>query len=487
MSVSKEEHLKLYASAVRRLSQIEIASWLSADSPKSKPHAKQKEVLDDIWKIQLRYVVAGTRAGKSVLPAREIAWICNRQWEQLPEGRPNSWGEGPFFILVAAQSLSHGQSELWNKKLKPLMKDEWKEFKQGTVIKSVKNKVTGDEILFVTHIDGSDRNRKLIQGYTANYVWCDEMPPNHEILEELQARCAGSIQGRFIATFTPKVVNAKIKQIVDSAIDPVAKKYKMSRFDNPMFAGQESIERAKLEGHSKSYINTVLYGDWSIGDNAVFSLEFESHIQDPPETYHPSWRHVESIDPALSSKMGQTLWAEDPETKIWYCVRARYIDDAYEPTRAVKLAEIKGYNIVKRVSDQAPWFINHANSKAFELSPRYTPVLEKTIPGKKFMLIKQTQELLGQGRIKIATWCDELIDEFMTCRWSDTAVDKIVNEQSFHLLDTVRYFVDNIPKPDALKGHTSWMSWLVAANEQRLEKQAKQAYHSSIWRKRRRR
>ena len=162
-----------------------------------------------------------------------------------------------------------------------------------------------------------------------------------------------------------------------------------------------------------------------------------------PEGYHPSWRHVESIDPAMTSKSGYTLWAENPSTGVWYCIKAEYLGPVYAPREVVDLVRKAGTgNITRRVSDNEPWFIGMAQ----EYGMTYMQVYDKM--RRKNELIKNLQTALSDGKIKIAPWCESLIDEFSSCRWSETQDNKIVNSQSYHLLDSSQYFNDVKPEPN---------------------------------------
>ena len=178
------------------------------------------KVLKDIEKIQYRWVIAGNQSGKSQLAAREIAWMLSGThpfWS-----RPTRWGDEPLLILIAGQDRKMMETELWEKKLALyLNKDEWRGVRQGGTLQYVQNKNTGDKIIFLSHSDSSEKNRRHMQGYVAHYVWLDEMPSNIAILEELQRR-VDSRRGYMLATFTPKFRNEAIRKVIDAAQEPLA-------------------------------------------------------------------------------------------------------------------------------------------------------------------------------------------------------------------------------------------------------------------------
>lgn len=436
--------------AAERLKKLQLAEAFDPFDITSRPNAKQLEILSDASKVQLRWVVAGNQSGKSTLAGKEVSMVLNNThpyWK-----RPEKWGDEPLLIIIAGQSRQMMEIELWEKKLKPFLDgNDWKPQKVGGQIVAVKNLRTGDRIVFLSHADGSEKNRKYMQGFVAHYVWMDEMPSDIKILEELVQRVA-SKQGLFLGTFTPKSRNDRIRKYIDSAVSPVAKKYSLSKLDNPIYASRMQQELDKLKGMEPHEIETILYGAWAQGDQFVYSFEPLTMVE-RPQGYSKDWRHVESSDPAISSKFGFTLWAEDPSNGVWYCVSARYIEGIKDPMKLVE--EVRrltaNVNIVRRVCDpHEVWYINTAISAEQPLS--YVCPRDKN--SRKDELIKNLQEALGNNSIKIAPYVGDLIDEFNNCQYGDAG--KIVNGRSYHLLDTAQYFVDCMPKPLQEKDTRSW-------------------------------
>jgi hypothetical protein len=131
----------------------------------------------------------------------------------------------------------------------------------------------------------------------------------------------------------------------------------------------------------------------------------------------------------------------------------------------------KGYNIVRRVSDpHESWYFGTAQD--LKIKPAYSTIYDKA--NRKGELIKNVQTAIGT-RLFICSWCVDLIDEFNTMRWSDTAADKIVNSQSFHLMDALQYGLDILPPPSHEPLPSSPHAALRLAHEkQLLEKYQKQ-------------
>lgn len=455
-----DESRKL-AAAIKRMEKMQLQQAFDASFPESRPNPKQEEIFADIGKIQYRWVVAGNQSGKSQLAARELAWIASDNHPNWK--RPKHWGTEPLLLIVAGQSRQLIE-EIWAKKIGPFLDAaEWKVIRQGGALQAVESQKNKNKILFLVHSDSSDSARRQLQGYVAHYVWLDEMPGSLSILEELQRR-VDARQGYFIATFTPKFRNDEIRRIVDASRAPVAKKYRMSKLDNPIYAARIDEELQKLEGFSEGYKKTVLYGDWSTGDSAVYQFDYDHMtVQAMPDYYSHGWRHVASLDPAAKSKFGYSLWAEDPGTAVWYLVNDKYIEGIADPNQLY--AEVQkrnsGYNVMRQVCDpHEGWFIGLANT----LGTTYSVPYDKN--NRKTDLIKNLQHALSSGKIKIGRWCTNFLDEIQSCQWSETT-DRIINASSYHELDTAQYFVDCMPKHDPVQIVKPWEVELRQANNSR--------------------
>lgn len=406
-------------------------------------------------------------SGKSTICAREVSWVVTEThpfWK-----RPKKWGTGPLTILVAGQDRKGMELELWeNKLLSYLDREEWREVRSGNALGHVEHKPTGNRIIFLSHSDGSDKARRHMQSYVAHYVWIDEMPLSVPIFEELQKRIVAR-EGYMMCSFTPKVRNETLRRHIDMLCETSqATLYRLSMLDNPLYADRKKAILEELESLPDSYRNTVLYGDWYTGESAVYEWN-ETMMVPLPDSYNESWRHVEAVDPALRSKMGYLLWAEDPSTGIWYLIQDAYIESLYSPNQIVDecYQRALGFNITRRVSDVAPWFL----ATAAERRLTYLQPWNKT--QRKDELIKGLQAALSEGRIKITPGCRNFIDEISSCQWSENS-DRIINGQSYHCLDAAQYFVDLIPKREITKVGTQVEAQLLAEHRARLQKQSKQ-------------
>lgn len=451
--------------AMQRLQRLQLVSSFDAAVPESRPTPAQQEIFDDIGVVQFRAVIAGNQSGKSSVAAREIAWIVT---DTHPTWiRPKEWGDEPLLILIAGQDRKQMEIELWTKKLKPFLDmSEWREARVGGVLNFVEHRKAQHKIVFLSHNDSSDKNRQHMQGYVAHYVWLDEMPRDIKILEELQQRVA-SRRGYFIVTFTPKIRNEAIRKVVDALEFPIGKRYRLTKLDNPLYAERKHEEIKKLEGYSDSYRNTVLYGDWFVGDSAVYQFDYASSVVEEILGYGASWRHVVSVDPALKSKCGFTLWAEDPTDGTWYLVNDAYIENKLnvDDLLAEVNLRIRHLNIVRRISDpHESWFIGQAAKH----KQAYMYPYDKS--NRKGELIKNLQLAISMGKIKIASWCETFVDEIQSCQFSETS-DRIINSSKYHTLDASQYFVDLMPPYDESQRVLPWYLELRKKNAERKDRE----------------
>lgn len=464
---------KLLAYALQRLNKLELAEAFDADVPGSRPTKPQLQLFKDLGEVHHRYVVAANQSGKSQSGAREVSWLFTEShpfWK-----RPTHWGDEPLLMIVVGRTSKQVEEVLWRKIKGFLDEDEYQVKQTGGVIQKVVNTKNGNTIIFQSHHSENEAREKL-QAYVAHYVWIDEMPGSAKLIEELHRRVQAK-KGYFLATFTPKVVNAAIRKLVDTAEAPYAKKYVFKMFDNPVYTKEDKKRiLSSLSSFSKSYQATILEGAWAAGDLAVYEFDHEKMIR-LPEGYHRSWRHVESVDPATSSKFGYTIFAECPKTGTWYLIRADYIEKVLDPEQMVKecMARSDGLNIVRRVCDPAnPWF----RQMAIKFGLSYMYPYDKA--RRKNDLQKNLQTALTEDKLKIAPWCTDFIDEITTCQFRDEDEEQIINSRRYHTLDCAQYFWDCKPKFEGTPVALPWHVELKEGNRARRAKEAAEKKHGRL-------
>lgn len=448
-----------------RLRELSLQECFDPSQLESRPTATQQIILDDIASIQYRWVLGGNQSGKTGTGSRETSWVLTETHPVWT--RPVGWGDETLLLLVVGRTTKQVEEVLWKKIRGFLEPDSYKEFRTGGILQKVLHIPTGNLILFFSH-HGDNEAREKLQAYVAHYIWCDEMPSSFQLLEELQRRVQ-SKQGRFLATFTPKVVNHQIRRMVDSSTAPYGKKYRLPMLENPVHAGNHDSILATMSSFSTAYRNTLLQGDWASGEEMVYQFDHDKMVRNPLTLGYSqtNWRHVEVVDPALKSKLGLTVWAEDPQTNFWYCVVATYVSGIYDPSILVDTVHdlTQKFHVTQRVSDpHEVWYIQTAAAKKI----MYSGVYKKN--DRKGELIKNLQSALGTNCF-VAPWCLDFFAEIEDCRWSETTDGKIVNGKRFHILDTAQYFVDTRPAPDKNYRPASHEEWLRRENEKRLRQE----------------
>jgi phage terminase large subunit-like protein len=451
---------RLLVSAMKRLESIARKEAFDPFDPSSRPTASQQEVIDEFGTIPVQFIVAGNQSGKSQMGSRLVSWFLDDShptWKH-----PAEWRSEPLLILVCGRTGKQIEESLLPKIRSYLDPGTFKEVRVGNMIQRLEME-NGNRIVFQS-LENPNIARERLQSYVAHLVWIDEQPPTDDILDELLRRVQAR-GGLVVATFTPLVENLRIQRRIDSAIPPYAKKYHFRMLDNPVY--QEPKKREKIIQElavlPESIRNTRLYGHWSSSNSAVYSFDYDKMVRSLPEHYNRSWRHVESVDPALKSALGLGVFAEDPQTGHWYLVHSEEISGIHDPEALISTVsrKVEPYNIMKRISDpHEVWYIQLAARRGM----KYIGVYNKN--SRKGELIKQLQEL--GSKLFICPHNTEFIDQLLGCRWADGDNSRIISASSKHMLDMAQYFCDNIPKYVPGFRPTPWFQKLYEDNDKRL-------------------
>lgn len=479
----KEEQLKLMAAAISRLQKLNLNECFDPIDPNSRPTKAQQQVISDFGtRVKKQFVTSGNQSGKSQLASRLFSWVLTEthpSWK-----RPKEWGEEKLLLICVGKVGLQIEESLAPKIFSYLPPGSYTPEYQGGSLKAIEHE-NGNRIIFLSHFEAKAAREKL-QSFVAHFVWIDELPTDIKIIEEAERRVQ-SKNGMLLITFTPKVKNEAIKKRIESAKGKeTERKYQFSTFDNPVYASEERKKEIldSLSTFSENYRNCVLHGDWIGEETAVYYYDSASMMREVPSNYSPSWRHVESSDPAASSKFGFTLWAEDPNTGLWYCIKAEQIEGLYDPAEFVDevIKRTQGYNIVKRISDpHEVWYIRAAKTKGLN----YVGPYDKN--SRKMELIKNSQAALSKHEVFITEFTPILEEQLVDAQWSLTK-DKIANGSKYHVLDCFQYFWDCKPKYEGVKVvYPSADAFLKAqAFKEREIREKKAAYAMQQMRRRRR-
>lgn len=449
-----EDELRLLAAAQKKLKALRLAKAFDPYNLDATPTGEQARFFKGILKYKHRYAVGGNQSGKTACGAREGVWVFENNHPYWPN-RSNK----PRTMLIIGRT-SKQYNSIWEDKMKPFLREgSFTERRVAGMLDSVSHE-NGNKILFFSH-NNPDHAQQKVQHFVADWVWLDEMPNSFNFIEELHRRAMSAEDGRFLATFTPKIVNDKIRKLVDTKTD-YHRKYIFKMLDNPKLEGRHAEILAPMSTMPEAYRKTVLEGAWYAGNTAVYHLRPNIDICGPTD-YSPSWRHVESVDPAARGLVGLVLFAEDPRSFQWFIVKAEYIKGAAATTLLDKLRPITdGYNVVRRICDpHEVWFMDEASKQGRV----YWGVEDKN--NRKIELINNLKEALLQETLKIAPWCSELTDEFNSCQWSESQPNKIVGASRFHLLDAVQYGLDRLPKKTIIPQALSYDQLLKLADRER--------------------
>lgn len=379
----------------------------------------------------------------------------------------------PLNILLVGEQLKNLQENLYTPRIKKLFQDpdEWEEDKLGSpFVQKVTNRRTGNSILFFPHGQGDEKARKAIQGYTVHAVFTDEQMPAN-VIEECQRRVDAKM-GTFMMAFTMKFLDANVMRMMEAQVaSGAAKMFKLSKLDNPVYAGSKDLILKQLAGLSEEKRNTVLYGDVSYGEDYIYAQVETSKIGKPvPDSYSTNWRHVEVIDPAVKSKAGRLVVAQDPHTKIWHVIKAQKISgmlhDKHLYEYIIKLRQEDGYRPVLSVSDDDAGFIGMARHHENPTKFIFPPHKRARSKGGKLFLIKQSVGCLMSGILHIDPKFTLLWDEIREYQWKEGSTTEVRASHKFHLVDTLHYFFDTLPEEEKLPERPkTWHEEILEANQ----------------------
>lgn len=474
--ISNLEKKKL-AAALARLRSIQRAESFDPYVIDSKPTVAQQQVFNDFGKIKHQYIRAGSQGGKSSSCSRLLAWFVTNSHPTYKH--PEGWNKEPVLAIVAGRTSKQIEDSLVPRITAYLEPGTWHAVRLGNIIQRIEL-TNGARIVFQS-LENPTMARERLQSYTAHLAWCDELPPNLSIMAELH-RSVQARNGHFLASFTPLTPSFEIQRYVDQVDDnyvhnpseAYARVYRFNMLDNPVYQDEKRKQEilATLAPLPEKVRRARLYGDWLTGDENVYDVDWPKTVRELPDHYSPAlWRHIEGVDPAMSSETGLVVLAEDPRTFEWYVVLAEYVSGVKDPESLVNhlRSMTSCYKIVSRTSDpHEVWFITTANSHGL----RYGGVHNKG--QRKMELIANLQLALGT-KLFLTPNVVKFNAELQNCRWSDRGEGKIVDSSRFHILDACQYVLDNLPRSDVQnKGimgdgiqAANWSSWLWKANEKR--------------------
>lgn len=458
MTLTDLDRKKLRLSQLRRQHAAQLRLAFDGENLAAQPTPAQSAVLEDRETL-VHWIVASNRSGKTQTGARIVSWwfLENHPHMRRPSEGEKAW-RGTLQILVIGRIIEQIESEIWAKKIKPLLPPgSYKEVRTAGVLKRVENLQNGNVIIFLSHHDAVAAREKA-QAFTAHVIWLDEMPDHASLITELLMRTL-TTDGRMYATFTPLIRNADIYRIV-TAPHPRAKQHKFMMLENPKFRGKEAetLEEVRAMCASDAEFRCRAFGEWWAGDTRAFAYDPQRNRVAKAPDYEPQvWRHVAVADPSASGLTGLSLWAEHPATGAWYNIKAVLIKGtaAYDLFDTIE-AELHGYRVVARWTDCNPaGFYKEAARRGAGASGGvpWVPYTDKN-DRKVETIDRMNAEFLSQ-RLFLTDASTQLEDDLVRAEW-DAHGAKIVNASKYHLADTARYFNDVKPRfdPHAIRVRT---------------------------------
>lgn len=481
--------------ARRRKAQAEALRFaFDGENLDAKPTPAQDAVLRDAETL-VHWIVSSNRSGKSQTGSRIMAWWflenhphMTRPTQDDPARGMYAW-RGTLQLLLIGANLAQMESELWNKKLKPLLPaGSYKVVRTGGTIQKVVNRVNGNELIFMSHHDAINARVK-VQAFTAHVVWLDEMPDHAGLVTELMMRVL-TTGGRLYGTFTPLLQNADIYRLV-TAERPRIRRHQFLMLENPKFAGRVADVLADVRAMctSEAEFRCRAYGEWWAGETRVFTYDPKVNRRNPAEYDPAAWRHVAVVDPSASGLTGLSAWAEDPTTGEWYCVLAERLkgDAAFTLFDDVE-SRLHGMNLVARWTDCNPaGFYKEAarRGQAASGGMPWRPFTDKN--DRKLATIDKLNTGFLNRRVWLTDAAAGLEEDLVKCEWASKNDGKIVNATKYHLADTARYFWDVVPAftpaaqtPPKDSIRHQWHSRLAKAAKAKAEK-AKIFQRRSLW------
>lgn len=464
MKLTPEHRKKLELQELRNEWREHLSLAFDSNDLTSRPTPTQMKIIKDS-KHNIHYVLGSNQSGKSQLGARIVSWFFENSHPYIK--RPEKWGDGPITILMVGRVGEQMESELWNKKIKPFLKEgTYKEIRPNGNLSRIENLENGNVIIFISHHDAKAAREKA-QGYVAHVVWLDEMPNKVGILNELRMRVV-RMGGFMYCTFTPLIKNLEIKKMVDSS-SKRAKKWFMSALDNPYVEDKEElIAEYRATSASEAEFRARMYGEWMSTDSAVFSYDSELHFKNPEEYDPMVWPHILVVDPAVSGLAGVSVFAREPSKDVWYNVLAKKLKGSAFSRLVPEIEDmVSKFNIIRRICDCNPsGFYAEAN----KMGLNYIPVSDKS---DKENSIDDTNSALADNTVYMTGNSNELVDELVACERSEINPEKIINASSFHTADTLRYFVRMKPKFAAIKIQPKPDEWVKYEWKKHLQSQQK--------------
>lgn len=288
-----------------------------------------------------------------------------------------------------------------------------------------------------------------IQGMTAAGCFVDEAALcNQEAFNQALARC--SVTGaRFWFNCNPSYPTHWFRQ--EWILDKEAKNALHLHFtmdDNP---GLDEATRRRYETQYKgTFHDRYVRGLWVVAEGLVYQLDGVDWKVPQSEAASGKGMWYVSCDYGITNPFAALLWRVTPSCA--YVVDEYYFDSRREGRRRT---DAEHYEALEKLCQGR-------NIEALVIDPSATSFKEEAYRRGRFAVIDAdnavlegisvVDQMLHEGRIKVADTCSGLIAETGIYRWDEKRAHDAVIKESDHALDALRYMANTVLKYE-LRGY----------------------------------
>jgi hypothetical protein len=244
-----------------------------------------------------------------------------------------------------------------------------------------------------------------------------------------------------------------------------------SFLENPLYRDNEDLRNRVLAEYANVPENerkARVRGDWYYETPlaAVFSGLVPEVVEDFDIPDH--WNQVRFTDPAAHTT-GHAIFAEDPDTGIWYCTHGLEINFGVIAKAEEIITEIEKLKphpdfryLFSKYDNAEAWFGAYASDRKYGYTANILKNRERAI--------MDTRKAIGNGRLKFfRRGGHQALLQLRNYHFNKDG-DKIVKKKD-HILDCVMYFCREIPPPP--KGFVNLKTERQLLLEQHMKEQDK--------------
>lgn len=286
---------------------------------------------------------------------------------------------------------------------------------------------------------GADKitQKEKLQGTGIEYCYGDEITTwNEEVFQMLKSRL-DKPHSIFDGTCNPDGPEHWLLKFLESDADIFRQTYTL--YDNP-FLDEKFVKSLETEYRDSVYFDRFILGKWTRAEGLVYPMfsKTENLFKNPPK----DGKYYISVDYGTVNPTSFGLWCL--ADGIGYRIAEYYYDSKKTGKRLTdeeyyeKLCKLAGNLDIEYVviDPSAASFITLIKKHGrFSVRRANNSVLDG---------IRYTAGLIKAKRIMISPDCHDILQEFSTYCWDETAETDKVIKQNDHAMDEMRYFCTTI-------------------------------------------